>query len=223
MRRDQIIDSPIGAGPTGGSPFGMGPHGARGRARWRGGAPDEFMQGGPSGPGGPGHGHGHGPAFGRPGRPGFGPGPGGRARRGDMQASILGLLAEAPMHGYQLIQELASRSGGAWTPGPGSVYPTLQAMEEQGLITGEQDGSRRVFSLTDAGREAVATQAEGQAPMPWEQMASASGPRLALRQAVGALFAAVAQIERTGTDEQAEKATAIVDQARKALYLLLAE
>ncbi len=227
MRRHQIFDSPVGAGPTGGGPFGVGPHGTRGRARWHGGAPDEFTRGGPAGAGGPGHGpghgHGHGAAFGRPGRPGFGLGPGGRARRGDMQAAILGLLAEAPMHGYQLIQELASRSGGAWTPGPGSVYPTLQAMEEQGLIAGEQDGSRRVFSLTDAGREAVATQAEGQAPMPWEQMAQASGPRLALRQAVGALFAAVAQVERTGTDEQAEKATAIVDQSRKALYLLLAE
>jgi DNA-binding PadR family transcriptional regulator len=165
-------------------------------------------------------GPGFGPGFGRP---GFGQMPGSRARRGDMQAAILGLLAEQPMHGYQVIQELANRSGGAWTPGPGSVYPTLQAMEEQGLVAGEQDGSRRVFSLTDAGREALRIQGPGREPMPWEQIAHASGPRLALRQSIGGLFAASAQIERTGTDDQVEKAVALIDQTRKALYLLLAE
>ena len=149
--------------------------------------------------------------------------PGGRARRGDMQAAILGLLAEEPMHGYQVIQELANRSGGAWTPGPGSVYPTLQAMEEQGLVAGEQDGSRRVFSLTDTGRAAVGSPDHDREPMPWEQIANESGPRLALRQSIGTLFAASAQIERTGTSDQVEKAVALIDQARKALYLLLAE
>ena len=163
-----------------------------------------------------------GPGFGF-GRHGFGQMPGGRARRGDMQAAILGLLAEQPMHGYQVIQELANRSGGAWTPGPGSVYPTLQAMEEQGLVAGEQDGSRRVFSLTDDGRAAMESPDHEREPMPWEQIAQASGPRLAMRQSIGALFAAGAQIERTGTDEQVEKAVALIDQARKALYLLLAE
>ncbi len=163
-----------------------------------------------------------GPGFGI-GRPGFGQMPGGRARRGDMQAAILALLAEQPMHGYQLIQELATRSGGVWTPGPGSVYPTLQAMEEQGLVAGEQDGSRRVFSLTDAGRAAVESHEHDRSPMPWEQIAEASGPRLDLRQSIGALFAASAQIERTGTADQVEKAVALIDQTRKALYLLLAE
>jgi DNA-binding PadR family transcriptional regulator len=162
------------------------------------------------------------PGFGL-GRHGFGQMPGGRARRGDMQAAILGLLAEQPMHGYQVIQELGTRSGGAWTPGPGSVYPTLQAMEEQGLVTGEQDGSRRVFSLTDTGRAAVVSPEHDREPMPWEQIANASGPRLALRQSIGTLFAAGAQIERTGSDEQIDKAVALIDQARKALYLLLAE
>ena len=157
------------------------------------------------------------------GRRGFGQMPGSRARRGDMQAAILGLLAEQPMHGYQVIQELANRSGGVWTPGPGSVYPTLQAMEEQGLVSGEQDGSRRTFSLTDAGRAALAAPGHEREPMPWEQIAESSGPRLALRQSVGALFAASSQIERTGTSDQIEKAVALIDQSRKALYLLLAE
>lgn len=189
-------------GPDG--PFAHRAHGARGERGVRG----ERMRGGPG--------------FGF-GRHGFGQMPGGRARRGDMQAAILGLLAEQPMHGYQVIQELADRSGGAWTPGPGSVYPTLQAMEEQGLVTGEQDGSRRVFSLTESGRAAVGAQAQDREPMPWEQIADASGPRLGMRQSIGAMFAAVAQIERTGTDDQVEKAVALIDQARKALYLLLAE
>jgi DNA-binding PadR family transcriptional regulator len=126
------------------------------------------------------------------------------------------------MHGYQIIQELTDRSGGAWNPGPGSVYPTLQAMEEQELVTSTMDGSKRVFSLTDKGREA-AKAGEGTARTPWDDMAEASGPRIDLRQALHGLMAAGHQIERTGTDEQIVKATEQIDQARKAIYLLLAE
>jgi DNA-binding PadR family transcriptional regulator len=126
------------------------------------------------------------------------------------------------MHGYQIIQELANRSGGAWNPGPGSVYPTLQALEEQDLVTSEMDGSKRVFSLTEAGRKA-AEAGQGTTRTPWDDMAEASGPRIDLRQALQGLMAAAAQIERTGSDEQIAKATDGVDQARKAIYLLLAE
>ena len=126
------------------------------------------------------------------------------------------------MHGYQIIQELAARSGGAWNPGPGSVYPTLQAMEEQDLVTSEMDGSKRVYSLTDKGRQA-AEAGEGSARTPWDDMAEASGPRVSLRQAMGSLFAAAGQVERSGSDEQIAKATEQLDQARKAIYLLLAE
>ena len=159
---------------------------------------------------------------GRGGRHGFGPFGHGRARRGDVQTSVLRLLAESPMHGYQIIQELAARSGGAWNPGPGSVYPTLQAMEEQDLVTSTMDGSKRVFSLTDKGRTA-AESGEGTARTPWDDIADASGPRIDLRQALHGLMAAASQIERTGTDDQIAKATDQVDQARKAIYLLLAE
>jgi DNA-binding PadR family transcriptional regulator len=158
----------------------------------------------------------------RGGRHGFGPFPGGRARRGDVQSAVLRLLAESPMHGYQIITELADRSGGVWNPGPGSVYPTLQAMEEQELVTSEMDGSKRVFSLTDKGRTA-AEAGEGTTRTPWDDMAAASGPRVELRQAMGSLFAAAGQVERSGTDEQIAKATEQLDQARKAIYLLLAE
>ena len=159
---------------------------------------------------------------GRGGRHGLGPFGHGRARRGDVQTAVLRLLAESPMHGYQVIQELAARSGGAWNPGPGSVYPTLQAMEEQDLVTSTMDGSKRVFSLTDKGRTA-AVSGEGSTRTPWDDIADASGPRIAIRQALHGLMAAASQIERTGTDEQIAKATDQVDQARKAIYLLLAE
>ena len=159
---------------------------------------------------------------GRVGRHGFGPFGHGRARRGDVQTAVLRLLAESPMHGYQIIQELAARSGGAWNPGPGSVYPTLQAMEEQDLVTSTMDGSKRVFSLTDKGRTAGES-GKGTARTPWDDIADASGPRIDLRQALHGLMAAASQIERTGTDEQIAKATDQVDQARKAIYLLLAE
>lgn len=126
------------------------------------------------------------------------------------------------MHGYQIIQELTDRSGGAWNPGPGSVYPTLQAMEEQDLVTSELSGSKRVYSLTDKGREA-AEAGQGTARSPWDHMAEASGPRLDLREAMHGLFAAAAQVERTGSEAQIGKATEHLDQARKAIYLLLAE
>jgi DNA-binding PadR family transcriptional regulator len=165
------------------------------------------------------------PRLGRPrgGRPGFGPFAGGRARRGDVQTAVLRLLAESPMHGYQVIQELAGRSGGAWNPGPGSVYPTLQAMEEQDLVTSEMSGSKRVFSLTDTGRKAAEAGEAGAPRSPWDDMAEASGPRIELRQALHGLMAAAHQVERTGTDDQIGKAIEHVDQARKAIYLLLAE
>ena len=157
------------------------------------------------------------------GRHGFGQMPGGRARRGDMQAAILGLLAEQPMHGYQVIQELGRPERGSMDAGPRFGLPDAPGDGGAGPVAGEQDGSRRVFSLTDSGRAAVGSHDQDHAPMPWQQIADASGPRLAMRQSIGALFAATAQIERTGTDEQVEKAVALIDQTRKALYLLLAE
>src|SRR4051812_9103580 len=92
--------------------------------------------GGPFGPGGRGRG-----------------GPRGRARRGDVRASILALLKDRPMHGYEMIQEIADRSGGAWKPSPGSVYPTLQLLEDEGLISSVSEGGKKLFTLTATGAE----------------------------------------------------------------------
>ncbi|MFJ8731013.1 PadR family transcriptional regulator [Streptomyces bauhiniae] len=175
---------------------------------------------GPFGPGGPGFG---GPMFGGP---GFGGGrgrggPRGRARRGDVRASILALLKDRPMHGYEMIQEIAERSGGAWKPSPGSVYPTLQLLEDEGLIVSESEGGKKLFALTEAGR----TAAEEGPDAPWEE-ASRGVDWEALseiRQAGSGLMEAFGQVWKTGTKEQRDKALAVLTDARKKLYLILAD
>ncbi|MFF7384618.1 helix-turn-helix transcriptional regulator [Streptomyces griseoluteus] len=181
---------------------------------------------GPFGPGGPGFG---GPMFGGPGfaGPGFGGGgrgrggPRGRARRGDVRASILALLKDRPMHGYEMIQEIAERSGGAWKPSPGSVYPTLQLLEDEGLIASESEGGKKLFALTEAGTAA----AEEGPEAPWEE-ASRGVDWEALseiRQAGSGLMEAFGQVWKTGTREQRDKALAVLNEARKKLYLILAD
>jgi DNA-binding PadR family transcriptional regulator len=152
---------------------------------------------------------------------GFG-GPGGmRARRGDVRPAILRLLSEAPMHGYQMIQELSARSDGAWSPSAGSVYPTLQLLADEGLITAEETAGKKVFSLTDAGKAAAAETA-GQ-PAPWEEVASGGVHNSDYREAVGKFMAAVFQMGKNGTKAQTEAALEVLDEARKKLYAILAE
>ncbi len=101
-------------------------------------------------------------------RPARGGRPWGRARRGDVRSAILALLAERPMHGYEIIGELSDRTEGLWRPSPGSIYPTLQLLEDEGLVTVQPDdaGGKKRFSLTEEGRRAAAEVAKGQAP--WE-------------------------------------------------------
>jgi DNA-binding PadR family transcriptional regulator len=166
-----------------------------------------------AGPGGP---FGFGPRG--PFGPGFG-GPGPRVRRGDVRAAVLALLVEQDMHGYQIIQELASRSGGAWTPSPGSVYPTLQMLEDQGLVSSTQADGKRVFTLTDEGR---AADAERGGKAPWEDFAGDGGPRAKLREAMFGVGAATMQVGQAGSKEQIEQVVEILDDARKRIYLLLA-
>src|SRR5215831_5958389 len=99
---------------------------------------------------------------------GFGYGRGGRggprARRGDVRAAVLALLAERPMHGYEMIKEIEERSGGAWTPSPGSIYPTLQMLEDEGLISGQEIEGKRRFTLTDAGKAEQESRAGEETP-----------------------------------------------------------
>ena len=177
-------------------------------------------------------GHGHGPGRGDRhwGPPGPGPwmfkmrhGGGGRRRRCDVRAAILALLTERPMHGYEMIQELEERSDGMWRPSAGSIYPTLQLLEDEGLIVGEEHEGKNRFTLTDAGREAAAKRAADRPP-PWEQAAEgADGERAELFHAIKQFAPAVIQIAQVGTPDQAQRAKAILDDARKKLYAILAE
>ena len=175
-----------------------------------------------SGPGGFRGAWGFGRGFGRGFRGAWGP-QGPRARRGDVRAAILPLLAEQPMHGYQVIQELESRTGGAWRVSPGSVYPTLQMLEEEGLIAGQEIEGKRVYSLTEAGRAQAESQKEaGRAP--WDEVAGGGDETLHnLRDAAFKLAAAAMQLARAGSKEQVDRAVGVLNEARRQLYAILAE
>ncbi|MBW8487328.1 PadR family transcriptional regulator [Actinomadura parmotrematis] len=175
--------------------------------------------------GGPGFGPDFGPGFGP-----FGPGPGprgrgggrgrGRARRGNVRAALLALLAERPMHGYEMIQELDERTGGVWRPSPGSVYPTLQMLEDEGLVSSEEQGGKRLFSLTDTGR----AEASAQATAPWEEVTEAAGASAVRgREAIGQLMGALHQVMAVGSEAQQARALDVVNDARRRLYGILAD
>lgn len=168
------------------------------------------------GPGGFAAGFEFGPGFrGR----GHGRGRGGRARRGDVRAAVLTLLAERPMHGYEMIKEIAERSGGWWRPSPGSVYPTLQMLADEGLVTSDSDSGKRLYSLTEDGA-AEAAKLDGTPP--WEQ-GDERRPESALRDAVGGLINAVQGSAASRDPELVAKTAKILTEARKQVYLLLAD
>jgi DNA-binding PadR family transcriptional regulator len=141
--------------------------------------------------------------------------------RGDVRAAVLLLLAEEPMHGYQLMQAIAERSGGRWSPSPGAIYPTISQLEDEGLVTVTADAGRKLVTLTDAGRRHVAERGDA-APDPFAG-SRAAGPGADLRGLLEQLHGAVRQVARTGTDAQLTAAAAILAEARRSLYLLLAE
>jgi DNA-binding PadR family transcriptional regulator len=231
------VGGPFTGGPAN---FGFAPQDRRALHEQRRQARREFResiraQAGHDGPFGPGFGRAFGRGFGPGGfgpggfGPGFGPGGRGgrrgghsrRGRRGDVRAAILVLLAERPMHGYEIIQEVAERSQDLWKPSPGSVYPTLQLLVDESLIVStESEGSKKLFALTDAGKEA----AEKVATPPWEEIADGVDPaHLNLRAAIGQLFGAVAQSAHAANEEQQQRILDIVNNARREIYTILAE
>jgi DNA-binding PadR family transcriptional regulator len=172
----------------------------------------------------PGHRHHH-PRGPRPGFAEGGPihhrrGGRGRAPRGDVRAAVLQLLAEEPMHGYQLMQAIAERSGGRWTPSPGAIYPTISQLEDEGLVTVTADAGRKLVTLTDAGREHIAARQTSPDPFAGH---SPTGPGTDLRGLLDQLHAAARQVARTGSDAQLTAAAAVLSEARRSLYLLLAD
>ena len=145
----------------------------------------------------------------------------GRAPRGDVRTAILLLVAEEPMHGYQLMQAIADRSGGRWTPSPGAIYPTISQLEDEGLVTVTAEAGRKLDTLTEAGRRHVDEHRQtGADPFAGHD---ATGPGADLRGPVEQLHAAVREIARTGTDAQRAAAAGILADARRSLYLLLAD
>jgi DNA-binding PadR family transcriptional regulator len=207
------------------------------RALWRAmaggrGRPGEDQGEGPAGPGG--HGRHRGRGFAGPGG-GFGgfpfAGPGGagpfgrgrKARRGDIRTAALLLLAEEPRNGYQIMQEVQERSEGAWRPSPGSVYPALQQLEDEGLIRSEEDDGRKRFALTDAGREHLGKR-DPEARAPWEQFSGDFSNQAAelgnLMREVGFAFM---QVMRTGSEGQMAEARKVLVAARRDLYRILAD
>jgi DNA-binding PadR family transcriptional regulator len=162
-------------------------------------------------------------AMGGPGFPWGGPGRP-RSRRGDVRLAVLSLLAEQPMHGYQMITELAERSAGAWRPSPGSIYPTLQQLEDEGLVTVTEQDGRRTFALTDAGRQEVQRATSAGRRAPWEELADEDGMGTRnLRTTAFQVMGAVMQVAAAGDERQVARAESLLKETRKSLYRLLAE
>ncbi|MFJ6164626.1 PadR family transcriptional regulator [Micromonospora orduensis] len=172
----------------------------------------------PPGPHGHGHERGHGGPWGGRGRGR------GRGRRPNVRAAVLALLTERPMHGYEMIQEIDSRTGGAWRPSPGSIYPTLQLLEDEGVIaasTEESSGGRKRFTVTEAG-QAEATEA-AQTPA-WADVAQGSVSSWHdIRDSGAQAMNALRQVMMNGTDDQRERAAQVLDETRRKLYAILAE
>jgi DNA-binding PadR family transcriptional regulator len=139
-------------------------------------------------------------------------------RRGDIRTAVLAVLAEEPGHGYEVIQAIEEKSGGAWRPSPGSVYPTLQLLEDEGLARSTEQDGKRVYQLTETGLAEAAKRVEEAGGPPWANQEGGG-----LRRAVMQIHAAARQIGAAGTPEQIEQAIAILADARKGLYRLLAE
>jgi DNA-binding PadR family transcriptional regulator len=172
--------------------------------------------------------HRHGPPFGRGGPPFFFGGPGfwrggPRARRGDVRAAVLLLLAEGPLNGYQLMQEIESRSNGMWRPSAGSIYPALAQLEDEGLVRGEEQDGKRTFVLTDTGRAHV-DERRTELGAPWEQMVDAVDDDVAaLFGEIKRVAMAAAQIGHTGSQTQVAEARKLLTETRRSLYAFLAE
>jgi DNA-binding PadR family transcriptional regulator len=186
---------------------GRGPGGRKGKGHWGGGFggtmggwwPEPPPPPGPRGPKGP------------------------KASRGDVRAGILALLQEGPRNGYQIMSEIEERSGGAWRPSPGAVYPALSQLTDEGLIVGEEEGGRRTFSLTDAGREYIRENPE-MARGAWEsreQQEAWEVPGLFAEAA--RLGGGIVQIAHAGTHDQVTAAERLLQRTRRELYRILAE
>jgi len=222
--------------------FGRGQRvGQRGRRGWREAGGERLRMEGERGErrrrGGPWERSGE-PGFGPGWGPGFGPGPGGffgpfghrghggrrgGARRGDVRGAILALLAEEPMHGYQIIQEIGRRSDGVWRPSPGAVYPALNQLEDEGLVRMSEEGGRKVFHLTQTGQAYVESHPD-EVNAPWDAVkGSVPSGALDAKALLGQLAMAFVQVMQTGDTDKIERARQVLLETRRGLYRILAD
>lgn len=163
------------------------------------------------------------------GQPERGRGP--RVRRGDVRTAILDVLANAgddAINGYQVIQQIAERSDEAWRPSPGSVYPTIQQLQDEGLVETDDERGRKTLRLTEAGQAWVADNADELAGV-WapfervEQKEAEKDERVDLKGELGQVMPAVWQIVTQGSDAQRQAALEILRDTRRRLYGVLAD
>ena len=159
----------------------------------------------------------------------FGPGPfgrhrGQRARRGDVRAAILDLLAEGQAwNGYQIIQEIAERTHGVWRPSAGSVYPALQQLEDEALISPEGEGRRRMYTLTDEGRQYAEAHAD-ELRSSWDAVAGMTDDAaLELVDMIRQVMMAVMEVRRAGSAGQIAEARRVLTETRRSMYRILAD
>jgi len=143
-----------------------------------------------------------------------------RAKRGDVKFIVLGALAEKPMHGYDIIQSLEQRHEGRYRPSPGSIYPTLQMLEDGGFVTSEQVDGKRVYTITDAGKKLLAERhddadetGDSDTETDWSGM----------RESAIKFIAAVKQGVTHEDPKVREQVMTVVNEARKNIYKILAE
>jgi DNA-binding PadR family transcriptional regulator len=157
-----------------------------------------------------------------------------RVRRGDVRVAILAVLADEPLNGYQVIGQIAERTGGAWRPSPGSVYPTISQLEDEGLIESDDERGRRTLRLTDAGRDYLTEHADEVAAVwaPFDGAAAGEKSQAvddtptdysALKPELGRVMNAVWQIISTGSDQQRRAAVGVLVETRRGLYDILAD
>ncbi len=147
-----------------------------------------------------------------------------RVRRGDVRAAVLDVLAVEPMNGYQVIQQIAARSHGGWKPSPGSVYPTISQLEDEGLVEGDAVEGRRTLRLTGEGEDYVADHPDEMAAV-WEPFDEAgdAAEEGGMKTVIGQVMSGVWQIMISGTAQQQAEAATILADTRRRLYGLLAE
>ncbi|HYI24380.1 MAG TPA: PadR family transcriptional regulator [Thermomicrobiales bacterium] len=173
------------------------------------------LRGGPFGRKYPGHGpHRGGPHAGWR-------GDGRRARRGDVRFAVLQLIADEPANGYALITKIAERTNDRWRPSPGSIYPVLQMLVDEGLAE-KEEGDQGRYTITDAGRQYLAGNRE-QADRVWDNGRGASESEESLRESLHKLMGATHEVSASGSDDQRARATALLDDVRKQIYGILSE